>query len=364
MAHVHDMATLEPPLAPPPQSPDVARAEQCDAAGAHADAIGHLAAGARKHDVEALTRLGKRLLVGDRSPCLPKDGAGLIAEASARGGAEAAAVLAVLYAVGTSRGHGVQSGLDSLIVAAERGWPAAREQLAVLAEGPSDIQARVPPPDTDWRALGRTIDLAAWQAPPTATDLSKSPLVRLYTSFASAAMCRWLIERARGRLSRALVYEAISREIMAKPTRTNTAAVFNIVDTDFVLVLMQLRMSACLGVPLRQFEAITVLHYDVGEEITEHFDFIDPNLPNHAREIAEQGDRIVTFLVYLNEDYQGGETAFPRLSLSHKGSRGEGMFFVNSEHGRADTRTLHAGRTPVGGEKWIVSQFIRDRAVL
>ena len=363
------MATLEPPPAPPPPSSDVERAEQCDAAGAHTDAIGHLAAGARKYDVEAMTRLGKRLLVGDRSPCLPKDGAGLIADASARGGAEAAAVLAVLYAVGTSRGHSLQSGLESLIVAAERGWPAAQAQLTVLAEGASGLYAgngaRVPPsPGTDWRALGRAIDLAAWQAPPAATDLSESPRVRSYASFASDAMCRWLIERARGRLSRALVYEAISREVMAKPTRTNTAAVFNIVDTDFVLVLVQWRMSACLGVPLRQFEAITVLHYDAGEEITEHYDFIDPNLPSHAQEIAEKGDRIVTFLVYLNDDYRGGETAFPHLGINHKGSRGEGLFFVNTERGRADTRTLHAGRTPVGGEKWIVSQFVRDRAVL
>ena len=362
------MATQEPTPSPTPPSSDVARAEQCDAAGAHSDAVGHLAAGARKHDVEAMTRLGKRLLVGDRSPCLPKDGAGLIAEASARGGAEAAAVLAVLYAVGTSRGHGVQAGLESLIVAAERGWPSARAQLGVLAEGrelrANDGARMSPSPGTDWRALGRAVDLAAWQALPAATDVSASPLVRSYASFASAAVCRWLIERARGRLSRALVYEAISREVMAKPTRTNTAAVFNIIDTDFVLVLAQLRMSACLGVPLRQFEAITVLHYDVGEEITEHYDFVDPHLPSYAQELAEKGDRVVTFLVYLNDDYEGGETAFPRLDLSHKGSRGEGIFFVNSEHGRADTRTLHAGRTPVGGEKWIVSQFVRDRAVL
>jgi hypothetical protein len=351
------MATQAP--SPPPLSADVERAEQCDAAGAHADAVGHLAAGARKHDVEAMTRLGKRLLVGDRSPCLPKDGAGLIAEASARGGAEAAAVLAVLYAVGASRGHGVQAGLQSLIVAAERGWPAAQAQLNVLFAG-DEPQSR----STDWRALAQSIDLTVWQAPPAAKDLSASPLVRSYPQFASPGMCRWFIENARGRLSRALVYEAISREVMAKPTRTNTAAVFNLVATDFVFVLAQLRMSACLGVPLRQFEALTVLHYDEGEEITDHYDFVDPELPSYAQEIAEQGDRVVTFLVYLNDDYQGGETAFPRLGISHKGSRGDALFFVNSSQGRADTRTLHAGRTPVGGEKWIVSQFIRDRAVL
>jgi prolyl 4-hydroxylase len=151
---------------------------------------------------------------------------------------------------------------------------------------------------------------------------------------------------------------------MARPTRTNTAAVFNLADTDLVFVLAQLRMSACLGVPLRHFEAATVLHYDVGEEITEHYDFIDPNIPNYVQEIAQQGERVVTFLVYLNDDYGQGETAFPRLGISHKGTRGEGMFFVNAVDGSADTRTLHAGRTPAGGEKWIISQFVRNRPLL
>jgi hypothetical protein len=45
MAQRYDMATQQP--SPPPPSSDVERAEQSDAAGAHADAVGHLAAGAR-----------------------------------------------------------------------------------------------------------------------------------------------------------------------------------------------------------------------------------------------------------------------------------------------------------------------------
>jgi prolyl 4-hydroxylase len=355
-----------------PLSSDVERAEQCDAAGAHGDAITHLVAGTRKQDVEAMTRLGKRLLVGDRAPCLPKEGAGLIADASGRGGAEAAAVLAVLYAVGASPRHDVQAGLESLIVAAERGWSGAQAQLEVLAAGPSSTDdpggATGVRPGTptaiDWRALGKGVDLRAWQDAPVSADLSASPLVRSHPKFATPRMCRWFIERARGRLSRALVYEAISREVMAKPTRTNTAAAFNLVDTDLVFVLAQLRMSACLGIPLRHFEAVTVLHYDAGEEITEHYDFIDPNLPDYQQQIAQQGDRVVTFLVYLNDDYGAGQTAFPRLGIDHKGTRGEAVYFVNAGNGRADTRTLHAGRTPAGGEKWIISQFVRDRPLL
>ncbi len=87
-----------------------------------------------------------------------------------------------------------------------------------------------------------------------------------------------------------------------------------------------------------------MLHYDEGEEITAHFDFIDPNVPDHEQEIETRGERIVTFLVYLNDDYSGGETAFPRLGLKHKGRRGDGLFFVNALCGRRPGRADAARR--------------------
>ncbi|HZF31406.1 MAG TPA: 2OG-Fe(II) oxygenase [Gammaproteobacteria bacterium] len=344
-------------------SADVRCAEQADAAGAHGDAVNHLIAGTRKKDVEATTRLGKRLLVGDRAPCLPNDGAGLLKEASAAGGAEAACLLATLYAVGTSPKHDLAAALESLIVAAERGWLPAREQLEVLAAASPDAD-RVGGAQR-WRELGVRIDLGAWGTPPPSVDLSASPLVRSYPQFVSQSVCRWLVGRARPRLTRALVYEALKREVTVGSSRTNTAASFNLLETDLVFVLAQLRMAACLGTTIRHFEAISVLHYGPGEEITNHYDFIDPDVPNYEQELAQRGERVVTFLIYLNDDYGAGETAFPRLDVSHKGRRGEGLFFVNAlADGKPDTRMLHAGRQPSPGEKWIVSQFVRNRPVL
>jgi prolyl 4-hydroxylase len=105
-----------------------------------------------------------------------------------------------------------------------------------------------------------------------------------------------------------------------------------------------------------------VLHYRGGEEIRNHFDFIDPASPHYAEQIRLRGDRIITFLLYLNDDYREGETEFPEAGVKHKGTRGEGLFFVNVlEDGRPDLRTVHAGRPPTSGEKWIITQFIRNK---
>jgi len=343
-------------------SPDVARADECDAAGRHTEAINHLVAGVKQGDIEAYTRLGKRLLVGDRAPLLPNDGAKFLEDASARGGGEAAALLSVLFGVGARQQIDLRAALASLVLAAERGWLPAREQLRILAGAPAGTGVGGDPQQDDWRQLAARVDLKMWQTAPPATDLSTEPLIRSYPGFVSGPVCRWLIDKARGRLSRALVYEALIKEVTVHHTRTNSAAMFSMLETDLVCVLTQARMAACLSVPFRHFEAMTVLHYDEGEQITEHFDFVDPNVPDYEREVAQRGQRIVTFLVYLNDDYAAGETDFPRLGVSHKGHSGEGLFFVNAlRDSSADVRTLHAGRPPVSGEKWIVSQFVRNR---
>ena len=61
---------------------------------------------------------------------------------------------------------------------------------------------------------------------------------------------------------------------------------------------------------------------------------------------------------------EGGETAFPLMGFNHKGIGGDGIFFVNvKQDGTPDGRSLHAGRPPTGGEKWLLSQFVRARPV-
>jgi prolyl 4-hydroxylase len=175
-------------------------------------------------------------------------------------------------------------------------------------------------------------------------------------------VCDWLIERSRGRLERARVYDVRTQSDFIDDSRTNSFAVFNIVETDLVQQMVQARMSVGCGQPMQHMEAATVLHYAVGETIGNHYDFVDPSQPGYAEEVARRGHRVVTFLVYLNEGYEGGETVFPRLGVSHSGRRGEGLLFVNTlPDGQPDLRTLHNGQPPTRGEKWLFSQFIRNR---
>ena len=95
-----------------------------------------------------------------------------------------------------------------------------------------------------------------------------------------------------------------------------------------------------------------------------HFDFIDAQAADYARQIEEQGQRMITFLLYLNDGYEGGETTFPELGIVHRGVAGDGLYFINAHPDLSpDRRMLHTGSPPTAGEKWVVTQFIVSKAL-
>lgn len=351
------------------RSPALLRADALDAEGRHDDAINELATAAQHGDVDATTQLAKRIIVGDRAPRLRPQGVGLLRDAVDRGGAEAADRLAVIVAAGADGAPDWRAAIRLLGLAAERGWGPARGQLEVLASmlgGDAVAQS-----DTDARAraigltkrLGEEPNLRRLLVPGGGSVLHADPQICVFPDFVSPAVCAWLIERSRGRLERARVYDAAKQTDFVDRSRTNSAAIFHGMDADLVHLLVQARMSVACAQPMSHMEAPTVLHYGLGETIGNHYDFVDPAHPNYAEEIRRSGNRIITFLVYLNVGYEGGETDFPRLPFRHPGKLGEGLFFVNTlPDGQANVRTLHSGLPPTRGEKWVFSQFIRNRS--
>ena len=336
-------------------------AAEHDLAGRHDDAINALARATQGGDVVAMAELGKRLVIGDRAPALPQEGTQLLLDAAKGGHADAALRLAVLTALGAYVQQSWPDALALLALAAERGSDSARRQLQVLAGRSGDDAVG----DLRWRRLAERIDLRFWTTPPPGQTLCAEPLVRVLPDFVTDPVCEWLIEQARPELKRALIYDPVGGENIADHMRTNSAAGFDLMHADLVQIAVQTRMSATTGVHVHNMEGPTVLHYAPGEQITNHYDFVNPRIPNYQSEIERRGQRIVTFLVYLNDDYEGGETDFPDLGLRYHGARRGGIFFTNAlKDGSPDLRMVHAGLPPKDKEKWLMSQFIRNRIAL
>jgi prolyl 4-hydroxylase len=200
--------------------------------------------------------------------------------------------------------------------------------------------------------------------PPTGRMVRNRPRVIVIERFMSAAECAWIIERGRPGLQRARVYHSSATPQVAG-TRTNREASFTIFYATLALALIRERMSRATHAPVSFFEVAKLLHYVPGQQFALHADFIQTNTPELVREIQVRGQRAATLLVYLNEEYEGGETDFPRMSFRFKGARGDALIFSNIDPaGEPDYETIHAGLPPTSGEKWVLSQWIRTRPVV
>jgi hypothetical protein len=332
---------------------ELARVRALEAEGRHPEALQLLRQGAATGSVAARTELAKRVFV---DPALPaEEGLTAIVTAANDGGGEAAHIVSVLSGAGLGVKHNWNTALVYLQRAAELGHEPAQRQLEILAS-----RAVTESGTARWRALREAVDLPAWLNVPRPRVHSIAPRIGLIERFIPPQVCDWLIERARPNLVPATTYDRETGAHISENTRTNSVAYFRVPEFDMLLVLIRARMAAAAGLPLGGFEATVVLHYSPGQVFEPHFDFLETESPGYAQNVAEQGQRVLTFLTYLNDDYDAGETDFPAIGWRYKGRKGDALFFWNVDpSGQPDKRTYHAGLPTTRGEKWLLSQWVR-----
>lgn len=324
------------------------------------EAIAALRASAAGGRVEAMTELGQRLLVGRDLDQAPEEGIALVRKASEQGGAEAACQLATLLGAGAWMPRDWEAALDHLKLAAERGSPRAQGQLILLSADrrlAHELKAGLKVAD-GWARLRASIDIGMWMTPPERRAICEQPRVRAVDAFVPAEVCEWLVDRSRGKFVPAMLFDGVSAHFHAD--RTNSDFAFDIVEADVLLALLRERISNLTKIPTPAMEPPQIFHYDVGEEIKAHFDFLRDGEKAYGG--GYQGERIATFLLYLNDDYEGGELEFPHIGLRHRGRTGDAVFFANVDNEMKPERlSLHAAKPVTRGEKFIFSQWIHDR---
>jgi hypothetical protein len=221
-----------------------------------------------------------------------------------------------------------------------------------------------PQTEPPWDDAVRHMDQARDAALAASHTRFETPRIGTCEKFASPAECDWLMARAATRLTDAELYDpAGDGGFRNDALRNNRDAGFNMVQSDLVLVQLQARIAALMGLDVQEMEPAMVLQYAPGQYFAPHCDGLDPSFAPQAREIARNGQRVATLLIYLNDDYQAGDTDFPDLGRRFKGARGDALWFWNVDGaGSLDPRTRHAGLAPSGGEKWLLSQWIRRRS--
>jgi hypothetical protein len=265
--------------------------------------------------------------------------------------ADAAHDMAVKAAEGIDGAQNWAVALDQLQRAAELGSLLAQAELAGLAgDWPlaHTTLSGMPMPQ-----LRGAIDLDKWLTPAySVKPMSDGLRMAVIRDLAEPEICDWLIERARPRLERAKVYAGEINPQVAT-ARTNRDCIFTLPDRDIFMAILRTRIVEATQRQMREMEPPMVLNYSVGQEFHAHYDSpADPNTPGFRQ-------RLITVLLSLNDQYEGGATAFPIVGGRWRGRKGTAIYFWNvTPDGTRDERSLHAGLPITRGEKWMMTQFI------
>lgn len=322
-------------------------------------ALNALRGAAMAGDISAKLELGGVLLSAPRGPHDLLEGVAATVSAANDGDGAAAYRTAAFAAGAISMPRDWATALVYLQRSAELGFEPAREELAVfsadreLAE--RALSGEETAPDV-WYRLRQAADLKPHLRVPSPKTLSISPRMAMMENFLSPELCDALIAMARGALEP--VNGPEGKNFSADVAGFHRLAISEL---SLSIILMLDRVGAAVSLEHRGVEPPIVLRYAGGEEFPTHADFLDPSQPENAENIRREGQRIISFQVFLNDDYEGGETEFPNIEKRFKGKKGDAIFWWNVKpDGTPEPAAVNGNRPVTGGEKWVLSQWIRS----
>jgi len=230
-------------------------------------------------------------------------------------------------------------------VAGARDWAAALRRL--------ETEAKTDPARARSLALLASMSLDEDGEPrviPAEQRLSVAPFVSLYSGAFSEAECGFLIDIAMPALAPSLVGDGAGQEVR-REVRTSEDMTIAWMMEDPAVHALNRRLAALSATRPEQAEALLILRYVPGQEYRPHVDW----------DGGENG-RVATALVYLNDDYEGGETLFVKTGLKVKGRKGDVLVFRSATpDGSFDPLSEHAGLPVRSGTKFLASRWIHAR---
>lgn len=112
-------------------------------------------------------------------------------------------------------------------------------------------------------------------------------------------------------------------------------------------------------IPYSHIEAIDIYNYETGQFLAFHHDY--PYDPTQINYYKYGGDRVGTGIFYLNDDFVGGETYFPKHNVNIKPKQGSFLYFQQDYDEATNWSTIHESKKITSGTKWIASCFFSDR---
>jgi prolyl 4-hydroxylase len=108
-------------------------------------------------------------------------------------------------------------------------------------------------------------------------------------------------------------------------------------------------------IPFTHIEAIDIYNYETGQYLAYHHDYCyDPPQINYYK---HGGDRVGTGIFYLNDDFMGGETYFPKHNVLITPKTGSFLYFEQCYDEATNWSTIHESKKIISGTKWIATNL-------
>lgn len=122
------------------------------------------------------------------------------------------------------------------------------------------------------------------------------------------------------------------------------------------------RICKLVGLPFDNAEDLQVLRYKTNGMYRPHHDACCDDNEQCTEFLKRGGQRIRTVVVYLTDDFEGGETNFPTLNKKYKPCKYSGLMFypLDLKSRTCHPKALHEGSPVVNGTKIICNLWFRE----
>lgn len=122
------------------------------------------------------------------------------------------------------------------------------------------------------------------------------------------------------------------------------------------------RVCDITTIPFENAEKMQVVKYAPGGYYNEHYDASCDDRKECVEFEKNGGQRVVTMIIYLNDDFTGGTTNFPNLKQEFIPKKGNALLFysLQNDGNKCHPLSLHAGMPVKTGQKYIANIWLRE----
>lgn len=140
-------------------------------------------------------------------------------------------------------------------------------------------------------------------------------------------------------------------------SEARTSSTSNLCNCDDLVSAIRRKIADEIKVPIENLESLQGQMYEPGQFFKPHHDYFTPN----NKHLEYGGNRMWTCMIYLNDDFEGGTTNFPKLDMEFIPKTGMALIWQNmNKKGECLDDSLHEGTNVISGVKYIITCWIRE----